>query len=84
MKCNIKELAEKNGYSLRSLSKVLGLKSPTTLTYWAANKTMPNRVHFDRLCWFLNCGLNELFTIEPFDPLELEEQINHEHAKLGD
>ena len=66
MKVRIKEVArEKKDWSCYRLADELGV--PKTSVYsWASGRTKPSYEIIDRICYILECTVDDLFEAEPY------------------
>lgn len=60
--CNLRELANRHGYKLNELAKILNV-SRDTVYAWSNNRCKPTRELTLRLLNLLNCTYQDLYTL---------------------
>lgn len=61
MKDKIRTLRERAGLTQGQLARMLGLKSPNTVTNWESGTRMPRTAQLPQLAAALGCTIDELF-----------------------
>lgn len=65
MKILLREMAKaKKGWSLYRLAKEMGVYQQTIYA-WHQGRNFPTTNNLDRLCWILDCTIDELLIPEP-------------------
>lgn len=71
MKIKIKEIAQKKGWSLYRLAKMMSIPQQTVYS-WAVGRTQPSYENMDYLCTVLGCKTGDLFVADCSDLPSLE------------
>lgn len=61
----LRELRQANGMSQVELARLLGLRSPSTITMWENGQRHPPNMTLPKLADTLHCTIDELFGRDP-------------------